>query len=101
MADKRGIERKASERRRSDARSGRADLAPGEHPQTLDFRRKNWILFGAGIGCIALGFIVLATGEITLAPVLLLAGYLVLIPWALVSRPRNAGGDPSGTPSAR
>lgn len=56
--------------------------------QTLSLGRKNWILFGAGLAALVLGFGLLALGDITLAPILLLAGYLVLIPWALVARPR-------------
>lgn len=56
--------------------------------QSLDFGRKNWILLGAGLAAIVLGFVLLKTGEITLAPILLVAGYLVLIPWALVARPK-------------
>ncbi|MBK8229926.1 MAG: hypothetical protein IPK72_04905 [Candidatus Eisenbacteria bacterium] len=56
--------------------------------QSLDFGRKNWTLLGAGLAAIVLGFVLLKTGDITLAPILLVAGYLVLIPWALVARPK-------------
>lgn len=54
--------------------------------QSLDFRRKNWILFASGLLAIAAGFGMLATGDITLAPILLVGGYLVLIPWAILAR---------------
>ena len=97
MALKRAGERKFADKRRPElaGRGGRGSLPAGEHPQTLDFRRKNWLLMGGGLLAILIGFLVLSTGEITLAPILILAGYLVLIPWALVSRPRpEAGGAP-------
>ena len=57
--------------------------------QTLHFRRKNWMLFGGGILSILIGFAVLRSGDITVAPFLLLAGYLVLIPWALVAQSKE------------
>jgi hypothetical protein len=77
------------------AAPGRARATGLPQFQTLRIDRKNWILFGAGIGCIVVGFGILATGDITIAPILLLLGYLVLIPWALVARPgiRPAPGD--------
>lgn len=57
------------------------------HPHDeVRLTRKNWILFGAALGCIAVGYGVLAAGSITLAPILLVAGYCVLIPWAIMAR---------------
>jgi len=44
------------------------------------FGRKNWFILSAGLVSIIIGFIFLAAGSITLAPILLLLGYLVLIP---------------------
>lgn len=95
MAERRDADRKIGERRKAGApaRPLRGGL---DHPQTLDFRRKNWILLGAGGLSILVGFLVLSTGEITLAPILILAGYLVLIPWGLVSRPRSPEPESSG-----
>ena len=60
--------------------------------QRLDLGRRNWILFGVGIASILLGFVLLSTGDITLAPILLVAGYIVFIPWALVARNREKPG---------
>ncbi len=97
MAERRTPERRPAERRRPESKAVRGTLPPGEHPQTLDFRRKNWLLLGGGVLSIVLGFLVLSTGDITLAPILLLLGYLVLIPWALVARPsapRDSAGEP-------
>ncbi len=50
----------------------------------LAFKRKNYILLGAGLLTIIAGFISLNAGSITLAPILLVAGYCVLIPLALL-----------------
>jgi hypothetical protein len=52
----------------------------------LPFGRKNYVLFGIGALVIVAGYIALAGGSITLAPILLLLGYLVVIPWAILAR---------------
>jgi Flp pilus assembly protein TadB len=89
MADRRTAERKRGERPAPAKRP--AGRAPGAQSQlqTLSFSRKNWILLAAGIASVALGFLFLRFGDITVAPILLLAGYLVLIPWALIARRKN------------
>ncbi len=78
MAEQR---RKADARSRSVARPEKSDASA----QTIELHRKNWILLSAGLLCILLGFLVLGAGNITLAPILLLAGYLILVPWGLVA----------------
>ncbi len=50
----------------------------------IQFRPKNYILLTAAIVTIIIGFISLSRGSITLAPILLIIGYLVLIPLALL-----------------
>lgn len=50
----------------------------------VDFTKKNYLFFALGILTIALGFISLSKGSITLAPILLIIGYLVFIPLALL-----------------
>lgn len=61
--------------------------------------RRNRRLFWAALGTIALGYIFLsippAEGifSLTLAPILLVAGYCVLVPLAILLRPgRDTGG---------
>jgi len=60
----------------------------------LPFSRRNWMLFGAGLACIVVGYICLsippADGflSLTLAPILLVAGYCVLVPAAMLVRER-------------
>jgi len=48
------------------------------------------MLFVIGLGSILVGFIALAVGSVTLAPVLLVAGYLAIVPWAILTRPAPA-----------
>jgi uncharacterized membrane protein HdeD (DUF308 family) len=50
----------------------------------IQLRPKNWILLGAGIVTIIAGYILLSHGSITMAPILLVAGYCVLIPIAIL-----------------
>jgi hypothetical protein len=72
-------------------------VEPGSaESRTLDFGRRNLVLFAIGIGLVVVGFILLGTGDITVAPVLLVAGYLGFIPWALVANPHRKGGAGEG-----
>ena len=58
----------------------------------LPFTRKNGVLFAIGLATIALGYLALgvppANGflSLTLAPLLLIAGYCVLIPLAILAK---------------
>ena len=72
--------RKRTNRRasRNRGRSRRRDTG------SLRFSRKNGILGLAGLLVIVLGYALLAQGSITAAPLLLVLGYLVLLPLALV-----------------
>ena len=59
------------------------------------FTSKNYIIFAVGILLIALGYIVMATGEttstqsLTIAPIMLFLGYVVVIPTALIYRDKK------------
>ena len=63
------------------------------------FMRKNWILAAAGLASILIGYVCLrippAEGflSLTLAPVLLVAGYCVLIPLAILARGQTEESD--------
>jgi hypothetical protein len=46
----------------------------------IQFGVKNYIVGGAGLLSVLLGFVSLAKGSITLAPILLVLGYCVLMP---------------------
>jgi hypothetical protein len=48
------------------------------------FGPKNYFIFAAAILVIIIGYISLASGSITLAPILLVLGYCVLIPISII-----------------
>jgi hypothetical protein len=56
---------------------------PKEKP-VLPFTSKNYILFAIGLFVIVLGYVTLGYGSITLAPILLVLGYCVIIPVAII-----------------
>jgi hypothetical protein len=79
----------------------------------LPFTKKNYILFTIGIFVIVIGYVTLGYGSITLAPILLVLGYCVLIPIAIIinggkERPKEPAPKeikptllPGGTPEVR
>ncbi|HDL02793.1 MAG TPA: hypothetical protein ENH25_01530 [candidate division Zixibacteria bacterium] len=48
------------------------------------FGSKNYLIFGIGLLVIVVGYISLWAGSITLAPILLVLGYCVLIPISII-----------------
>ncbi|MFC1481065.1 DUF3098 domain-containing protein [Candidatus Neomarinimicrobiota bacterium] len=60
-----------------------------------EYKRTNYLIFLAGIVVIALGYIIMATGErdsfqaLTLSPIMLVTGYLVLIPLSILYRTKR------------
>ena len=62
----------------------------GELFQGWSFEKENYVFFIAGIISVILGYIVMASGEtysfqsLSLAPLLLFIGYIILIPIALI-----------------
>jgi hypothetical protein len=62
------------------------------HDHSFPFARKNWIIFAIGIAVILLGYVLLsippADGflSLTLAPILLVAGYCILIPMTILAK---------------
>ena len=59
------------------------------------FGKINYQLFGIGLLIIILGYIIMATGEtesvqsIKIAPLILIIGYCVFIPAAILVKPKN------------
>jgi hypothetical protein len=81
------------------SRSGPAG-ATDERPRLGGMRPVNWALLAAGVVAILLGYVQLDRGSVTAAPLLLSAGYFVLIPAGLlVGLRRGGGGMP--TPGSR
>ncbi|MDH4157663.1 MAG: DUF3098 domain-containing protein [candidate division Zixibacteria bacterium] len=61
----------------------------GEPEMKWPFGRKNYILFAVAMVVIIIGFYALGQGSITLAPILLILGYCVLIPISLIVRDKS------------
>lgn len=53
--------------------------------------RRFWLLWAA-LGAIALGFVLLAAGSLSIAPLLLVGGYCVLLPFFLWRSFRRSAG---------
>lgn len=56
----------------------------GEAPAALKFTRVNAMLGIAGLAALTVGYWLLAQGSITAAPLLLVLGYVVLLPMAII-----------------
>ena len=71
-------------------------IMESKNKKTLQFswpyKRKNYVLFGVGVFVIIVGYLIMYSGEVdsfqslVISPLLLLAGYLVIIPMALLSK---------------
>ena len=74
-------------------KSLKAKMAAPEVDLGFRWSTMNSMLLGVGVAVLAAGYMSLAKGSLTLAPVLLVAGYCVLIPAALLVRGKgqNAG----------
>ena len=86
----------------------RADHAQTVTETPIGFNHRNYILFGISLGLIMLGFVCLtspafgggfpfihpfaagANGFLTMnvAPVMLVTGFCVFLPWAIIARPK-------------
>ena len=59
------------------------------------FGKINYLLFGIGLLVITLGYIIMASGEtesiqsVKISPLILIVGYCVLIPAAILVKPKN------------
>jgi hypothetical protein len=52
--------------------------------EALSFSTVNWVLLIAGILTVALGYVLLRGGSTVAAPLLLVLGYVVLLPASLI-----------------
>jgi hypothetical protein len=69
----------------------RQQRKPVEADLGFNWGLANSLLLTAGLAVLAAGYLALAKGSITLAPVLLVAGYCGFIPAALLVRGRTQG----------
>jgi hypothetical protein len=58
-----------------------------ETPEQAVFGRVNFIFFGIGLLLLIAGYIALGSGSITLAPILLVGAYCIVIPIAILLKP--------------
>jgi hypothetical protein len=73
--------------RRADKPRSRDPAKPAKPATpTLSFSRVNGILLGSAAASIGLGYLLLARGSMTLAPVLLVLGYCVLLPIGIIKK---------------
>lgn len=72
-------------RRKPGSRLARTTVVSREE---VRLTRKNWTLFGVALGLIVAGYVLLANRSITLAPILLVAGYCIVLPWAILAQER-------------
>ena len=71
-------------------------IMENKNKKTLQFswpyKRKNYVLFGVGVFVIIMGYLIMYTGDVNsfqslvISPLLLLLGYLVIIPLALLKK---------------
>ena len=74
-------------------------------PSAVPFTRRNWLIFGVGVVAIIVGYVLLsippADGfwSLTAAPLLLVLGYCVILPVAILYRDAP-GRDPAAPPGS-
>jgi hypothetical protein len=77
--------RKKGARPTGSSSGGAAASRPvAERAVLIRWERRNIVLISAGLAAVLLGYVLLSRGDITLAPILLVAGYCVLIPLAFI-----------------
>lgn len=66
---------------------------------SLGFGRTNYILMGIGLILIIIGYVFLALGDITIAPILLVLGYCGVLPAAILIAGHSKKGSRPKTPA--
>lgn len=77
---------------RDPARAASPRSVGAERPRLFGFGMVNLILLAAALAVIVVGYVLLDRGSVTAAPVLLVLGYVVLIPAGLLIGSRRSGG---------
>lgn len=65
-------------------RTARQRTDPAAAPNSLRFSAINGILLGAGLAAVTAGYVMLSRGSTVGAPLLLVLGYAVLLPMAVI-----------------
>ena len=82
-----------SDRKPTYGRKRGSKKQPAPHELGFIWGPLNWTLLSAGVAAIAVGFWTLARGSMTLAPVMLVLGFCVLVPASVLARAKT---QPSG-----
>ena len=75
-------------------------LKKGKQDATFPLERENFAILGVGLLCIVLGYVALSGNtvegfrQLTLAPILLLLGYCVIIPLGIMYRKKPKADSP-------
>jgi len=77
--------------------AAKAKASSGKSDDSLGFTSSNYIIFAVGIAFVIIGFIALKLGSLNLAPILLVLGYCVIIPVAIMYRRKKDGPEGSVT----
>jgi hypothetical protein len=86
------------------AKVEKAKIKKGKIDESLPFERENYIIVGVGIVVIILGYFALSQSDpfgflpLTVAPILLLLGYCVIIPIGIMYRKKNKPAQSTETP---
>ena len=89
------------------AKVEKTKLKKGKADDSLPFERENYIIVGVGILTIILGYIALAQDGVegfmplTVAPILLLIGYCIIVPIGIMYRKKDKPVETSQTPAAQ
>jgi len=75
--------------------SKQASRSAGASASDLRFTSRNYMVLGLALVSILAGFGLLTTGSITAAPILLVLGYCVLVPYGLAAG-QGRGSTPGG-----
>jgi hypothetical protein len=60
----------------------------------IPWGKRNFLILSAGAGAVVLGFIFLAVGDKVFSPILIVGGYLGLIPWGILAADRKGRSQP-------
>jgi hypothetical protein len=68
---------------------------PAAAPESVKwpFGKKNYIWFGVALAVMIVGFVLLGTGDTTMAPILLVIAYCALIPIAILVKGQPDNGS--------
>ncbi len=79
--------------RMTDESGAMAGEAPSPPEKAAPFTLVNYVLFAVGLLDIIAGWFLLRGGHITIAPIMLIAGYCGIIPLAIVLRKKTGRDD--------